>query len=171
MTSLVTHKDSMPPFKIEHAFTLREGIDDIILFGPTATQNRGYINIAEGVLHGSGINAKQIQGGGDHVHVGEDGFNMLDAKVIFETDDGARIYVAYDGHLKTNKLTGDILARRPTGNKRGGWDECSITIKVNLETNSEKYSWINRTLFIARGFDEAASPYGAYAHFEIFKVY
>ncbi|PWN86818.1 hypothetical protein FA10DRAFT_269923 [Acaromyces ingoldii] len=171
MTSSVSHKDTVPPFKIEHAFTLSEGIDDLIVVGKTAAQERGFINIAEGVLHGSAINARQIFSGGDHVHLGNEGYNMLDARVILNTDDGAIIYVAHDGHLKTNQLTGDILSRKPTGNKKGGWDECRITIKVNLETTAEKYSWINRTLFIARGFDEAAEPYGAYAQFEIFKVY
>lgn len=109
MTSSVTHRDTVPPFKIEHAFTLREGIDDLVVVGKTASQERGFINIAEGVLHGSGVNARQIFSGADHVHLGDDGYNMLDARVIFKTDDGAIIYVAYDGHLKANQLTGDSV--------------------------------------------------------------
>jgi hypothetical protein len=76
-----------------------------------------------------------------------DGTIQLDVRATFQTDDGAMIYVTYDGLLV---LTPEIGARI-FGNEDVPLDEYYFYVTPLLQTGAEQYKWLNNLVCIGRG--------------------
>ena len=75
--------------------------------------------------------------------VGPDGTALLDIRLTLETDDGALIYVEYQG-------------RRDFSRVYQGFD-APVYIAPRFETSDERYSWLNKIQAIGKGVVDGGS--------------
>jgi hypothetical protein len=108
---------------------------------------RQYWEMSEGTLTGERINAKIAMPGGDWMIYGGDGFGRPDVRVQLVTDDGALVLLHYTGLVeRTPAFTAAADAGRPTG-----WQDQYMRMAMTFDTGTEKYAWLNRSLFVAEG--------------------
>jgi hypothetical protein len=83
------------------------------------------------------------QANADWVTVGKDGTGTIDVRSLLETDDGALIFVHYNGRVQPSKDRGATVYAAP-----------------RFDTDDERYRWLNRVQAVARGrFDGATLTY------------
>jgi hypothetical protein len=58
-----------------------------------------------------------------------------DVRLTIETDDGAVVFVAYQGRIDLSR----------------GWDEATIYVAPRFETAAEQYQWLNTTQAVGKG--------------------
>jgi hypothetical protein len=108
---------------------------------------RQYWQVSEASLEGPRINAKLAATGIDWMLVGDDGFWRPDVRAQFVTDDGAIIFLHYTGLVEpTDRFKQAAEARRSTE-----WADQYMRMTLRFETGAERYSWLNQSLFIAKG--------------------
>ena len=106
--------------------------------GPTPEGLRLNVYITGGEVTGPRLNGKLLPVGADWLTIREDGVGVLDIRGTIETDDGALIYVAYQGIADAGKngyqrfLEGNPPARVPI---RGA---------PRFLTSHPDYLWLNR---------------------------
>lgn len=84
---------------------------------------------------------------GDWVLLGADGFGRLDVRATFESDDGALIYVAYQGLVEFNERTMAALG----GGQPLEYGDVKFISQPRFETGDERYAWLNTTVAVAEG--------------------
>ena len=125
-------------FSYEYLFSYSVNIGDMYRMknSPLGLRTIGYIT--DGKVWGGKINGKILPGGGDWCVLRKDGVSCPDVRAIIETDNGAHIYMHYNGKMDCG---------------HDGYDNyCSaifpefnyICTSVELETESEEYMWLNR---------------------------
>jgi hypothetical protein len=117
---------------------------------PTAGSPRGerqYFEMAGGTLTGDRINARVAMPGGDWMRRSPDGFWRPDVRVQLMTDDDAVILLHYTGLVElTERFKAAAEKNQPTA-----WEDQYMRMVFDFDTGSEKYAWLNKSLFIARG--------------------
>jgi hypothetical protein len=99
----------------------------------TPVGTRMIFELEGGTLDGERVNAKLIgQAGGDWLVVGPDGTGTLDVRMLVETDDGALVFITYNGRVDT-------------GNAR------HVYAAPRFETGDERYLWLNKIQAVAKG--------------------
>lgn len=88
-------------------------------------------SIAEGRWEGERIRGHVVGAGADWARRGPSGVMLLDVRQTVETDDGAVIYVSYNGRFDPERQT--------------------YTIAPTFETGDERYAWLNSVQAVARG--------------------
>ena len=93
--------------------------------------------------------------------LGADGVAQIDVRTQIGTPDGATIYVQYVGVLELNDRVGAAL-RDPALETSFDDQYCRTTMR--LESGHERYAWVNRTVFVARG-----RLIGSGVHYEVYR--
>ena len=76
-----------------------------------------------------------------------DGFWRPDVRVALRTDDDALVLMRYTGLVEQTESFAEAASNdRPTG-----WDDQYMRFAVSFDTGSERYRWLNESLFVARG--------------------
>ncbi len=93
-----------------------------------------------GWARGPKINATFIPPGGDWMRVLPSGAMRLDVRATLKTDDGALIYMSYNGVMQlapelAQKLMGGVLLKAD--------DMPGFVAAPTFETSSPKYAWLN----------------------------
>ena len=93
-----------------------------------------------GWARGPKINATFIPPGGDWMRVLPSGAMRLDVRATLKTDDGALIYMTYNGVMQlapelAQKLMGGVLLKAD--------DMPGFVAAPTFETSSPKYAWLN----------------------------
>ncbi len=109
-------------------------------------------NPKNGNLEGEHIKAKFVNGFGTAVF-GPDGWSRFEIRTHFVTDDGAALYVAFDGLVELNEKT--LAANEPGGSSE--FADQKMPIVLRAESGHPKYAWLNHTIFIGEG---RFLPYG-----------
>jgi hypothetical protein len=121
--------------------------------GPLATTHgsprgeRQYFEMTAGTLFGNRINARIAMPGGDWMSRSLDGFWRPDVRVQLVTDDDAVILLHYTGLVEQT----DAFKKAASENRETDWSEQYMRMVMTFDTGAEKYSWLNRSLFIAEG--------------------
>jgi hypothetical protein len=102
----------------------------------------------EGIITGKRINGTIGTGGGDYMLVGDDGFARVDVRTVFETGDGANIYVQYLGLLELTEGIRKVLNGGDTPTEFG---DQHFFVTPRMETGDERYAWVNHSTFVAQG--------------------
>ena len=108
------------------------------VIGPTPEGLRLNVYIDGGEVVGSRINGKVLPVGADWLLIRSDGVGVLDIRATLQTDDGALVYVAYQGLADAGEdgyqkfITGDLPHRIPI---RGA---------PRFHTAHPDYLWLNR---------------------------
>jgi Protein of unknown function (DUF3237) len=116
--------------------------------GPGPFGNRVIANVTGGELRGEGFKGNIVGAAGDWLLLGEDGFGRLDVRVTVKTSDDAFIYVQYHGLIEVTPAIGAILAGEQADTAFG--DQYFFT-NPRLETGSERWAWVNHTVFVSQG--------------------
>jgi len=117
---------------------------------PTDGSPRGprqYWEMAEGTLTGKRINATITMPGSDWMNVGSDGFWRPDVRVQFVTDDNAVILLHYTGLVEQT----EAFAAAAEAGRETGWADQYMRMALSFDTGAERYGWLNRSLFVAKG--------------------
>jgi hypothetical protein len=114
---------------------------------PWGATSIGYI--ASGEFRGPVLNGRVLPGGGDWPSLSVDGENsyQINVRAVWETEDGARIYVQYYGFIDVPKnVAGDqqILARLDPA-------EYYFRTAPTFRTGDERYLWLNKILAVGVG--------------------
>lgn len=119
---------------LEYLFTLtanlREG-SAVLANGPQGT--RVVVTVVGGSFEGPKLRGTVDNSGGDWVTVRADGNIKLDVRIMLKTDDGADIFMRYEG----------------TGVRIDG--QLRLATAPMFETGDERYAWLNNTQAIATG--------------------
>ena len=121
-----------PQFELVPLATVRVTRGDVHRLGATAFHRRVIGGIAQGRWEGERINADIVAPGGDWAIPSTDGSIMLlDVRQTLRTDDGALIYVTYQGRCDRGRGT--------------------YTVAPTFETDDERYSWVNGVQAVGQG--------------------
>lgn len=113
--------------------TLELGVPQVIANGPKGT--RLIVEVASAQWQGERLNAKQIGApAGDWALVSHEGTLAIDVRATLETDDGAIIYVSYQGRSDYTQAGAAPIVTAPL-----------------FETSDPRYLWLNKVQAIARG--------------------
>jgi len=108
---------------------------------------RQYHELSEGTLTGPGLRASIEMAGGDWYASDVDGLGRPDVRVALRTDDGELILLHYTGVVEvTEAFLRAVEADIPTD-----WGDQHMRMVMTFDTGAERYRWLNRSLFVARG--------------------
>jgi hypothetical protein len=117
-----------------------------------------------GEFHGERLSGVVLPGGGDWATIDENDTLRLDARVTFQTHDGAMIYVSYRGVLRPLST-----ARRHAvqGGPRNAEERAELYFRTApmFETGDARYRWLTELVTIGVG-----STTGNAVHYELFEV-
>jgi hypothetical protein len=151
-----------PYLSVVHELTMRVDLaaPQIIGAGPLGVRVVG--GVTTGTVRGHRLNGTITGPGADWMLIGPDGFGRVDVRIQIETDDGAVIYVRYEGLIELNEASSAALMDRAA---ETSWGDQYLRTSPRFETGDERYSWLNRTVFVARGRVAAGG-----LEYEVFRV-
>jgi hypothetical protein len=97
------------------------------------------VNHPGGWIEGPRIKGKIVPPSGDWLRTTADGLNRLDVRLTLQTDDGATLYMSYNGIFQCEE---DIFGRYLKGQTLKS-DDCYFISAPRFETRSERYGWLN----------------------------
>ncbi|MBI5947156.1 MAG: DUF3237 domain-containing protein [Chloroflexi bacterium] len=114
---------------VEYLFTMTATLSDpdVIRDGPQG--GRMIFNVTGGSFEGPKMKGKVAASGGDWLHLRADNSGKLDVRATLLTDDGATIYVSYNGIVKDGQIRTAPL----------------------FETGDERYAWLNHVQAVGTG--------------------
>tara|TARA_A100001037_G_scaffold279515_1_gene281440 strand:- start:649 stop:1077 length:429 start_codon:yes stop_codon:yes gene_type:complete len=122
----------MPAAELVHMATINVQVGPMIEVGKGHKGTRVTANVSSLTVTSERINASlATDDAADWLTVGDDGTGLLDVRFTLKTDDGAFIYVEYQG--RADMSTG-LIATAPT-----------------FQTGDERYAWLNNVQAVAAG--------------------
>jgi hypothetical protein len=94
------------------------------------------------------------------------GVMRLDVRATIKTDDGAVIYLTYNGVIKDTK---ESEARSEKGELLTFADPYFV-IAPTLETSAKKYDWLNGIQSIGKIVEDKSSKNESYVKYDVFMV-
>ena len=148
---------------LEPEFTYTAELAEPQIVGPGPYGLRQVLAVTGGKVTGNRFSGIAAPGGGDWLLAGEDGYGRLDVRAQFYTDDGAVIYMSYQGLVEVTEAAAGALGGGTTGTDFG--DHYFITTP-RLESGDPKYAWVNQSIFVGQG---RIQP-GPVVEFQVFRV-
>lgn len=132
-------------YKLEHLFSMSATLAPMEVIGPVPEGFRGNSYVTGGEVSGPKLNGKVRPVGGDWVLLRKDGIAVLDVRATLEANDGALVYIAYNGVIDLGEdgyeafLAGRLPALAP------------IRAAPRCWTGHPNYTWLNRPQCVAIG--------------------
>ncbi len=120
---------------------------------------------AGGWVRGPKVNGALIAPGADWLRVMPGGALRLDVRATIKTNDGALIYLTYNGIISRSREIADRMAR---GEVMTSADQYFITAPT-MQTSSEAYAWLNHVQCVGK-MVEVKGGENAYVKYDIFIV-
>ncbi|MEQ8861210.1 MAG: DUF3237 domain-containing protein [Pseudomonadales bacterium] len=133
--------------KLEPLMTLYAMIGESMPVGDGGVGNRTVANVTGGHFEGPRLRGRVLDSGADWVIVDSAGIGRIDVRIVLATEDGANVYVSYQGLLEYNDA---ILGAFGSGGSTEFGDAIFLT-QLRFETGHPDYAWLNRTLAVAEG--------------------
>ena len=152
------------PPRLRHLFTLRAELNERIDAGPGPLGRRSYNRVGVGTIEGERLRGVMAAGSGDWMLTRPDGVNVIDARIMMVTDDGAAIYMRYEGRVA---IPPAILDQARDPGRRGDLDPTAYYLRSIpvFETGAADYAWLNDIVAVGAG---RLTPEGlAYEVFEV----
>lgn len=152
----------MPELKHRHLLTLSLAVDfaGITTIGQTPAGLRRIASVTGGTFTGERLNGIALPGT-DWVVNRPDGVMVIDVRLPLKTDDGAMIYLTYQGRFVAEP---EAMARFAKGAVLDA-GEYSLVISAKFECGDPRYSWINNVVAVGTGEQTTTGP--VYSIFEI----
>lgn len=145
-----------------HLLTLSLSVDfaGMSVIGQTPAGLRRIAPVCGGMFSGERLNGTVLPGA-DWVINRPDGVMVIDVRLTLRTDDGASIYLTYQGRFLAEP---DAMARFGKGALLNT-SEYSLAIAARFECGDERYAWLNNVLAVGTGEQTRDGP--IYTIFEI----
>lgn len=103
-----------------------------------------------GDITGDRLRGRVMPGGGDWATIDENDTLRLDARVTFETHDGAQIFVSYRGILRPMAAAHRHAIK---GGPQNDAERAEVYFRTTplFETGDERYLWLNDIVTVALG--------------------
>lgn len=146
-----------------HLITLALTVDfaTMVSIGQTPGGLRRIAPVTGGAFTGERIRGIVLPGGNDWVVNREDGVMVIDVRLTLQTDDGAMIYLTYQGRLLADA---EAMARFRKGALLDA-REYSLAMVAKFECGDERYRWLNNVIAVGTGEQTATGP--IYSIFEV----
>jgi len=131
--------------------TLRVDLGPIREMGQGRGGVRRIVPIIGGSAEGPLLNGRLLDIGADWQTVFSDGLAELDTRYAMQTDDGAVIEIRNYGFRHGPAEVIQAIARGEDVDPKSYY----MRTHARLETGDERYSWVNRTLFVGSGSRQA----------------
>ena len=120
--------------------------------GLTPLGQRVVVGVREGRCEGERFQASQRgESAADWLLSGPDGTAIPDVRMALRTDDGAFVYMTYQGR----------------GDASDGIDGATMYTAVTFEVADERYAWLNKSLFVGKGSIDLGAGVVQYDIFEL----
>ena len=133
--------------ELEPLFILRVDAGPPVGIGAGPHGTRLISAASGGTFEGSRLRGKVLPNGGDWILVDDENVWHMDVRLLLETDDGARIYVQYQGVLVINERIRAALA----GGGATEYDDAYFMTQPRFETGDARYRWLNRIAAVGEG--------------------
>ena len=143
----------LTPPTLEHVCDLLVDLDPVRELGRGRAGARRIIPIVGGTVTGPRISGRILNLGADWQTIFHDGVAELDARYAIETGDGALIEVANHGYRHGPP---EVIERLRRGEDRYP-AEYYMRTTARLETGDERYTWVNRMVFVGTGARRASA--------------
>lgn len=152
----------MKSLKHTHLITLTLDVDfpNTTVIGNTPAGSRRIAPIAGGSFVGEKLSGT-VHPGADWAIIRPDGVMAIDVRLTLETDDGAKIFLRYEGRFVAAP---DAMAKFSKGYLLD-LAEYSLAITAKFECGDERYEWLNNVIAVGTGEQTIAGP--VYSIFQI----
>ncbi len=127
----------------------------------TPSGQRTIAPVTGGVFEGDRLHGVVLPGGADWVRIRADGAMMIDVRLTLQTDDGALIYLTYQGRFIG--ATG-VMSQLALGEALEPGSYSLVTI-AKFESGDERYNWLNDVIAVGIGEQCGFNP--VYTIFEV----
>ncbi|MEZ5945584.1 MAG: DUF3237 domain-containing protein [Hyphomonas sp.] len=147
----------------KHLMTLRLSVDSAraAQIGRTPEGQRTIALIEGGTFDGARCKGKVLPGGADWVRFRADGTMMIDVRLTLQADEGALIYLTYQGRFIGAAGAMAQLARGETL-EPGSY---SLVTIARFECGNDQYAWLNNVIAVGIGEQSGFNP--VYTLYEI----
>lgn len=147
---------TMTPLVHQHLMTLALAVDfaGMLSIGPVPAGLRRIAPVTGGSFTGPRLAGSVLPGGADWVMNRPDGVMLIDVRLTLKTDDGALVYVGYQGRFKAGS---EAMARFGKGALLSA-DEYSLAISARLECGDPRYTWVNDLIIVGTGEQTRSGP-------------
>jgi hypothetical protein len=140
------HHPAAPEPGLAYSFTAEVTVDPAIEQGPVDGARARFIPITGGIVRGR-VNGRILPYGGDWQTVRPGGLTEIIARYFLELDDGTIVEVTNPGvRTATEEVIGQLTAGEPVDP-----DAYYMRTQPTFRVAGERYDWMNRTVFAARG--------------------
>ena len=122
------------------------GVTQVVGTGPFGT--RMVVPVTGGWVAGERLNGSIAPPGADWLLVGRDGIARLDVREQVHTDDGAVIFLTYEGVLHVNQR---VMSALDDPAVETAWADQYFRSTPRFETGAPQYAWLQHTVFVGRG--------------------
>jgi hypothetical protein len=145
-TGLAERVAPSPP-KLTFAFEARITLAPPIEQGTVDGKRKRFIPITGGTIKGPKLNGVVLPGGGDWQSIHPDGLTEISARYSLKADDGTIIAINNPG---VRVASADVITRLSAGEDV---DPAMYYFRTTpaFEVQAGKYSWLRRSVFVARG--------------------
>jgi hypothetical protein len=145
-----------------HLTTLILDVDfaAVVPIGATPGGHRGIAPVVGGRFEGERLRGTALPGH-DWFVTRADGVLVIDVRITLKTDDGATIYLNYQGRMIA---AADAMARFRNGEQLAPSDY-SLTIIAKFECGDSRYAWLNDAVVVGVGEQTPTGP--VYTLFEM----
>ena len=152
----------MTILKHQHLLTLRLTVDfaGMTSIGQTPAGLRRVAPVSGGTFSGERLNGIALPGA-DWVINRADSVMVIDVRLLLKTDDGAMIYLTYQGRFLAEP---EAMARFAKGVVLDA-GEYSLAISAKFECGDPRYEWLNNVVAVGTGEQTALGP--VYSIFEV----
>ena len=135
MTAPDTDRDDHAPLELVPLARMVAELAAPHILDGTPSGGRWIFEVTSGAIEGERINATlKGNSSADWLTVGADGTGTLDVRSLAETDDGALLFVQYNGRVDTTK----------------GFD-APVYSTPRFDTGDERYLWLNKIQVVGKG--------------------
>ena len=153
----------VPSLPHKHLITLRLDVDSAnsAQIGKTPEGQRTIAPVAGGTFEGERVSGKVLPGGADWVRFRADGTMMIDVRLTLNADDGAMIYLSYQGRFIG---AAGAMAQLAQGKTLEAGSYSLVTV-AKFECGDEHYAWLNDVIAVGTGEQSGFNP--VYTIYEI----
>ena len=139
-----------------HLITMTLTVDfaGMTSIGQTPAGLRRIAPVTGGRFTGERLNGEVLPGGNDWVINRTDGVMVIDVRLMLRTDDGALIYLTYQGRFLAAP---DVMARFAKGALLDP-SEYSLAMVAKFECGDERFAWLNNIIAVGTGAQTLTGP-------------
>jgi Protein of unknown function (DUF3237) len=146
----------MTELQHSHLVTMTLTVDfaGMVTIGQTPAGLRRIAPVTGGSFVGERLNGQVLPGGNDWLINRADGVMVIDVRLTLKTDDGALIYLSYQGRFLAEP---DAMERFAKGIPLDP-PEYSLAMVAKFECGDPRYDWLNNVVAVGTGERTATGP-------------